>query len=150
MLVTVFDSSETPLGQGSGFLIDSQGTLGTNYHVVKYASSAIAKSANGAFYKVKGVLAVDVTNDLAVLRLDGSGFTYLTLGFGCRLLWKRKDDCAKVFPSGARSTLTLAGAICSFVFLPVRSAFPSACSPPHLQMHPFESRKLELHTSRQE
>lgn len=80
MLVTVFDSSETPLGQGSGFLVDSQGTLVTNYHVIKYASSAIAKSANGAFYKVNGVLAVDATNDLAVLSLDGSGFTFLKLG----------------------------------------------------------------------
>ena len=78
--ITVFDSTGTPLGQGSGFLVDSKGTLVTNYHVIKYASSAMAKSANGAFYKVKGVLASDPDNDLAVLRLDGIGFTYLALG----------------------------------------------------------------------
>lgn len=78
--ITVFDSAGTAFAQGSGFLVDSRGTLVTNYHVIRYASSAGAKSANGAFYKVKGVLAVDPDNDLAVLRLDGIGFTYLKLG----------------------------------------------------------------------
>lgn len=80
MSITVFDSTGTPLGQGSGFLVDSKGTFVTNYHVVEYASGAIAKSANGAFYKVWGVLALDSNNDLAVLQLDGNGFAYLKLG----------------------------------------------------------------------
>ena len=80
MSITVFDSTGTPLGQGSGFLVDSKGTFVTNYHVVEYASGAIAKSANGAFYKVRGVLALDSNNDLAVLQLDGNGFAYLKLG----------------------------------------------------------------------
>jgi Trypsin-like peptidase domain len=78
--ITVFDSKGTPLGQGSGFLLDSKGTLVTNYHVIEYASGAIAKSANGAFYKVRGVLALDSSNDLAILQLDGNGFTHLRLG----------------------------------------------------------------------
>lgn len=64
---------------GSGFFIDGNGTAVTNYHVLSGASSAKIKTTDGKTYNVLGTYGIDTTNDLAVLKIDGSGFAYLEL-----------------------------------------------------------------------
>jgi hypothetical protein len=78
--VIVYDKAGKPLAQGSGFFVDKKGKLVTNFHVIEGAATAVAKASNGAFYPVEGILGVDKTNDLAVLKVSGSDFTFLPLG----------------------------------------------------------------------
>jgi S1-C subfamily serine protease len=66
--------------QGSGFFVDSHGTLVTNHHVVEKASSVAVKTSDGAYYLVEGVLADDAEHDLAVLKVKGRNFAFLPLG----------------------------------------------------------------------
>lgn len=74
-----YDSEGVLLGYGSGFFITSGGLAVTNYHVIDGASSAIITTADGAQYNVRGICSYDKTADLAVLQIDGSGFSYLSI-----------------------------------------------------------------------
>jgi len=68
-------------GVGSGFVIDKQGNIVTNYHVVQGASDVEVHFQSGL--KVYGeVMGVDLDSDLAVIRVDvDPEFLYpLTLG----------------------------------------------------------------------
>lgn len=78
--LAVFDSNGKQIAQGSGFFVDSQGRVVTNYHVIESASSVIVEAGNGAFYRVAGVLSIDQQNDLAVLKVLGRDFPYIALG----------------------------------------------------------------------
>ena len=78
--------SASPLGApqrgeaaGSGFVIDPNGTIVTNSHVVEGAQSISVEFADGSRHDAS-VVAQDATHDLAVLKVDGSGFTSLELG----------------------------------------------------------------------
>ena len=81
------------IGVASGFFITTTGLLVTSYHVVDTATSAtlVVMRSNGAVAPVLEVVAADVANDLAVLRVAGTDFTALPL--------------AKVPPAGQRVTL---------------------------------------------
>ena len=54
--------------KGSGFIIDADGTVVTNNHVVKGATSVMVTLDSGASYKAR-VIGTDSRTDLAVLRL---------------------------------------------------------------------------------
>jgi S1-C subfamily serine protease len=56
-------------GSGSGFVIDRQGHIVTNYHVVEGADELLAKLANGQEYEAE-LVGSDPANDLAVIRID--------------------------------------------------------------------------------
>lgn len=76
------DSSGKPSGNGmgvvpvqwwgSGFIVKSDGTLVTNYHVASKAISMVAIFDNGARYAIKHIKVYDPTRDLAVLKIDGT------------------------------------------------------------------------------
>lgn len=68
------------VGGGSGFFISADGLLVTNRHVVndKDAEYTILTD-NGETYNAK-VLARDTTLDIAVLKVEDKGFTYLEFG----------------------------------------------------------------------
>ncbi|MDD5399267.1 MAG: trypsin-like peptidase domain-containing protein [Dehalococcoidia bacterium] len=68
-------------GQGSGFIIDDQGHVLTNNHVVDKASTVKIVLSNGAEIQGK-VIGVDRNNDIALLQIDASmvpNLTYLVL-----------------------------------------------------------------------
>ncbi len=69
---------------GSGFLVDAEGHILTNYHVVKGSAqlevTLLAEEADSPQYRAK-VLAVDPPNDLALIKIRaGTPLPYLTLG----------------------------------------------------------------------
>lgn len=72
-----YDSEGVLLGIGSGFFITRDGLAVTNYHVIGGASSATIWTADGTEYAVKGICGYDTTMDIAVIQIDGSGFSYL-------------------------------------------------------------------------
>ncbi len=66
-------------GQGSGFIVDSQGIILTNAHVVKVADKVTVKLRDGRTFQgeVKGV---DEPSDLAVVKIKGKNLPVATLG----------------------------------------------------------------------
>jgi S1-C subfamily serine protease len=88
---TIVRQSESPFGlggesqqgqaTGSGFVINSDGTILTNYHVVENAVKVTVSFEHGKTVEAK-VIGKDPSNDLAVLRIPTEGFTLhpLTLG----------------------------------------------------------------------
>lgn len=73
--------SEQGTATGSGFVINSNGTILTNYHVVENAVKVEVSFEHGKTVEAK-VVGKDPSNDLAVLRIPTEGLTMhvLTLG----------------------------------------------------------------------
>jgi S1-C subfamily serine protease len=90
---TIVRQTESPFGfgggegqqqgtaTGSGFVINSDGTILTNYHVVESAVKVMVSFEHGKAVEAK-VVGKDPSNDLAVLRIPTEGLTLhpLTLG----------------------------------------------------------------------
>lgn len=64
-------------GSGTGFFIDSDGTLVTNYHVIDMASKITVQALNGATYDVEKIIDFSNLYDLAVLKIDLDDTPYL-------------------------------------------------------------------------
>lgn len=77
--------SQTPqIGQGSGFLIDSEGTILTNNHIVEQAERIVVTLQNGKEYPAK-VLGRDENSDVAVIKIDAKNLPSLKLGDSSKL-----------------------------------------------------------------
>jgi putative serine protease PepD len=89
IVVTTTQSSTTPFGpqsqrqqaQGSGFVVDGNGDVVTNQHVVEGASSMSVRFSNGARYSARLVTA-DASLDLAVIRVDAPSSVLHPLSLG--------------------------------------------------------------------
>src|SRR5882762_7606914 len=67
-------------GQGSGFIIDKEGHILTNYHVVANARQLEVTLSNRKRYRAE-TIGVDPSHDLAVIRIaGGTGLAPATLG----------------------------------------------------------------------
>jgi S1-C subfamily serine protease len=93
-------------GTGSGSIIDQQGYVITNYHVVKDAEKLFLTLADGTEHEGK-VIGVDPENDLAVIRFDPKGkqLTVIPFGSSANLLVGQKV-LAIGNPFGLERTLT--------------------------------------------
>lgn len=71
----LFPEQERSTSTGSGFLIDAQGDILTNYHVIEGANrnSGVTAEFEDNVSREARVVATDPGNDLAVLRVDMSG-----------------------------------------------------------------------------
>jgi serine protease Do len=65
---------------GSGFFIGADGRIVTNYHVIDGATQGDVVLNNGQKYDIAAVLGYDKKQDIAVIRVNGSGFPTCTLG----------------------------------------------------------------------
>ena len=79
-LLIAKDGAGKTLATGTGFVVDPEGTLVTNYHVLVDALAVEARFIDGTRAPVKWVLKVDRKKDFAILKL-GDGF-YSTLELG--------------------------------------------------------------------
>ena len=66
-----FYGQHSGTGSGSGFIIDKQGHIVTNYHVIENANRVDVKLADGTT-AIANIVGTDPINDLAVLRIDVS------------------------------------------------------------------------------
>jgi S1-C subfamily serine protease len=69
VLVVTSDKNGNPLAEGSGFVVDPNGLIATNLHVIKGAYSASVTLANGNTYDSVLVADVDPRKDLALLQI---------------------------------------------------------------------------------
>lgn len=67
------------LGSGTGFFVTDTGVIATNRHVVEGQSDLFVVRRSNQRLEAK-VIYVDSDLDLALLKVDGSGFPHLTLG----------------------------------------------------------------------
>ena len=77
--ITVYDKDGEPFAQGSGFFIDSNGLMATNYHVMEGAYTAKATTLSEKEYNILYVLDYDEEIDIALIRVDVTGNEYLKL-----------------------------------------------------------------------
>ncbi len=72
--------SEVPVqGQGSGFIVSTDGIVLTNAHVVRGASEVTVKLTDRREFRAK-VLGADPATDIAVLRIDAKNLPSVNLG----------------------------------------------------------------------
>lgn len=70
---TLFNAPNGPrVGQGSGFIVDAQGHIITNYHVVAGASKIVVNLATGKSYPAK-LVGSDEKTDIALLKINPDG-----------------------------------------------------------------------------
>lgn len=66
-------------GAGSGFIISADGYVVTNNHVIKNATKITVTPYNGKAMTAK-VIGTDASNDVALLKVEGTDLPYVTLG----------------------------------------------------------------------
>ena len=79
--VSGFFSDETSTGSGSGFIIDKEGHLLTNLHVVQGARSVRVRLFDGSSHDAR-IIGFDVSNDVAVLLIQVPVDKLIPLTFG--------------------------------------------------------------------
>lgn len=75
---------------GSGFFISGDGLAVTNFHVAANSSRLVVTTVDGKTYSDVRILGSDEENDLALLKVAGSGFPYLELGDSSRVVQGQK------------------------------------------------------------
>jgi tetratricopeptide (TPR) repeat protein len=90
---------------GSGFVVRSDGLAVTAYHVIANCRKATARFSGGVSAEIVGVVMADPKKDLALIKLEGEGFSALPLG-NSELLQKGDRVWAVGSPMGAHLTVT--------------------------------------------
>lgn len=80
--IEVYDKNFRRIGFGSGFFVSADGFLVTNHHVVRNARLAKVRLTSNAALFVDGIAAVDADADLALLKVNARGMTFLDLDDG--------------------------------------------------------------------
>ena len=77
--ITTYDANSQKTGVGSGFFINNEGEIATNYGLVKDASFSIVKTAYGKVYKVNDILRFRRSTDVAIFKIKEKSPKFLTL-----------------------------------------------------------------------
>ena len=96
VLILTYDINEEPIGHGSGFIIDQNGTVVTNYHVIDNAYTIIARlDINGRLidFEVEKVISGDYDIDLATILLKNPNQINLPSLNISKSLPKKGEDC---------------------------------------------------------
>ena len=80
LVVRSVDADGDTLGSGTGFIVSSDGTFVTNYHVVEGASRLRVEFLDGRSFTNVSFVTADARRDLAVLKIPGTGHPALRLG----------------------------------------------------------------------
>lgn len=80
VVVTVQGRDGRQQGLGSGFIVDSNGLIATNLHVIGEARPIAVQTFDGKSHEVTAVHAFDRPLDLALIRIDATGLPALALG----------------------------------------------------------------------
>ena len=97
---------ESASGNGSGFIIDSTGTVATNLHVVQNIGSAEVKFVDGSRYEIAGFVALAEEKDLVLLRIRTSRDDFEPLPVITKLPHKGEKVYALGAPRGYLGSIT--------------------------------------------
>jgi S1-C subfamily serine protease len=70
--------SGTYIPIGSGFFVNADGVAVTNHHVVVEWEHMFARTHDGEIHQIAGYYSYDINNDIAIIQVEGSGFSYTT------------------------------------------------------------------------
>jgi serine protease Do len=73
------EREQRPRGVGSGFIIDADGYIVTNHHVVEGSTSIEVQLSDGRTFQPK-IIGSDGETDLALLKIDATGLPMIPLG----------------------------------------------------------------------
>ena len=107
LYLELYDDTNTVIGSASGFLIEDNTTLVTNYHVIDGTCHIIAKTADGKeCTSADTVLSYDATLDLAILKCEKElGVLPIALGDSAKI--KQGDKVYAIgYPLGLANTLS--------------------------------------------
>jgi S1-C subfamily serine protease len=104
--IGMFGDESTTSGSGSGFVIDLNGHILTNYHVIEGADTVQVTLADGSTHEAS-IVGTDASNDVAVIRVDvpADQLSPVSLGDSSGLLVGQKV-LALGNPFGLERTLT--------------------------------------------
>ncbi|MBA7529487.1 Cell division coordinator CpoB [subsurface metagenome] len=80
VVIITNDKNGQLLAQGSGFIVRSDGAIVTNLHVISDATSIKIKTHTGKYLEVIGILYVDSSNDVVILKAKGENLPVVTIG----------------------------------------------------------------------
>ncbi len=80
VIIEQLDQADQVIGQGSGFIVTSDGVVITNFHVIEGAARLRVKLQQGAEYLTTEILGWDRDKDLAAIKLRGSNLPVVKLG----------------------------------------------------------------------
>ena len=69
-VVRIIAKGDEGAGVGSGFVIDADGSIMTNYHVIEGARSAVVEFESGEKVPVAGFTTLDTKRDLAIIKIE--------------------------------------------------------------------------------
>ncbi len=78
------DDAQQQRGVGSGFIVSADGFVLTNAHVVEGADEVIVTLTDKREFKAK-IIGTDKRSDVAVVKIDGTGFPSVKIGDATRL-----------------------------------------------------------------
>ncbi len=81
---SIFGQTDVQQGAGSGWIIDSDGLIVTNNHVIEDAQSVSISLNDGRVFQAEQI-AADPVSDLAVVKIDASGLPVATVGDSSKL-----------------------------------------------------------------
>jgi S1-C subfamily serine protease len=91
--------------QGSGFICSPDGTILTNYHVIRGASRMTARMHDQSIHDVEYVAGFDAQHDVAAVKIDGQGLPSVHVGSSSSI--KAGDHVVALgAPLGLESTLS--------------------------------------------
>jgi tetratricopeptide (TPR) repeat protein len=79
VVINTYGKKNKPTGQGSGFIISTDGVIVTNYHVIDGAKKITIKMGK-KIIKVEKVISKDKANDLAILKIKRGNYSLVTMG----------------------------------------------------------------------
>jgi serine protease Do len=79
VVIDFFGRQSREYGAGSGILIDSDGYIATNNHVIENAQTIHVELADGRTFPAR-VIGADPLSDLAVIKIDATNLTYAYWG----------------------------------------------------------------------
>lgn len=88
--VEIYSLNGELAGSGSGFFISSDGLAVTNFHVAANSSHLVISTTDGKTYSDVKIISSNFPNDLALLKVGGSGFPYLELADSSNVIQGQK------------------------------------------------------------
>ncbi len=72
VFIAAYDFGGTPIKFGSGFIVDKNGTIATNYHVINDAGDIVIKTIDDRILAVEAIKYFDEEKDLALIKIKKS------------------------------------------------------------------------------